>query len=146
METSSVLANLLRHIPPTPQNRLKFHRYNSRTRSVAVPRCDVCGEKLDWDEWVAVRYACLSTCVPVLRGSHLKHRHPEIAERASKVGKPLLYGLMSSAAVAVLGLVISNPVMTAGALLVAAGLLVAGTTVRIRTLRASARLRSQEGA
>jgi hypothetical protein len=111
-----------------------------------VPRCDVCGEGLDWDEWVAVRYACLSTCVPVLRGSHLKHRHPEIAKRASRVGKPLLYGLMSSAAVAVLGLVISSPVMTAGALLVAAGLLVAGTTVRIRTLRASARLRSQEGA
>jgi hypothetical protein len=111
-----------------------------------VPRCDICGERLDWDEWVAVRYACLSTCVPVLRGTHLKHRHPEIAERASKVGKPLLYGLISSAAVAVLGLVVSNPVMTAGALLVAAGLLVAGTTVRIRTLRASARLRSHEGA
>jgi hypothetical protein len=111
-----------------------------------VPRCDVCGEELDWDEWVAVRYACLSTCVPVLRGPHLKHRHPEIAEGASKVGKPLLYGLMSSAVVAVLGLVISNPVMTAGALLVAGGLLAAGTTVRIRTLRASARLRSQEGA
>jgi hypothetical protein len=111
-----------------------------------VPSCDVCGEELDWDDWVAVRYACLSTCVPVLGGSHLKHRHPEIAERASKVGKPLLYGLIASAVVAVLGLVMSNPFIGAGAMLVAAGLLAAGTTVRIRTLRASARLRSQEGA
>ncbi len=110
-----------------------------------MPRCDVCGEELGWDDWAAVRYACLSTCVPVLRGSHLKHHHPEVAEAASKVGKPLLYGIVASSVVAVLGLVASNHVIAAGALLVAVGLLTAGTTVRIRTLRASARSRPQEG-
>ncbi len=123
---------------------MKPHAYNPQQAIDAVPRCDVCGEELDLDEWVAVRYACLSTCVPVLRGSHLKHRHPEVAERASRVGKPLSYGLIASASVAVLGLLLSDHVLAGGALLLAVVLLAAGTAVRIRTLRASARLRSQE--
>jgi len=125
--------------------RLQVYCYNRRGANGVVPRCDVCGEELDLDEWVAVRYACLSTCVPVLRGSHLKHRHPEVAEKASRVGKPLFYGLIASASVALLGLLLSDHVLAGGALLLAAVLLAAGTAVRIGTLRASARLRSHEG-
>ncbi len=125
--------------------RLQVYCYNRPGANDVVPRCDVCGEELDWEEWMAVRYACLSTCVPVLRGSHLKHRHPEVAERASKVGKRLLYGAVISAIIAVLGLAVPDYLVTAGAVLVASGLLAVGTAVRIRTLRTSARWWSEEG-
>lgn len=111
-----------------------------------MPRCDVCGRELTLAEWMAVRYACLSTCVPVLRGEHLRHRHPEIAEVASRIGKPLVYGSIASASAALLGLAASAHAVSIGAALASVALLLVGTAVRVRVLRSSARRRPEEGA
>lgn len=110
-----------------------------------MPRCDVCGRELPLSEWAAVRYACLSTCVPVLRGEHLRHHHPEIAEVASRFGKPLVYGSLASALVAVLGLAASAHTISALAASVSIALLVVGSLIRVSALRSSSRGRSEEG-
>jgi len=126
---------------PVEDEALKGPRYEEQD----VPKCDVCGRELTLAEWMAVRYACLSTCVPVLKGEHLRHHHPEVAEVASKVGKPLVYGSIASALVAVLGLAASAHLVSAVAAAASIALLVVGTLIRVGTLRSSARRGSEEG-
>ncbi|MCS7095240.1 MAG: hypothetical protein NZ988_05495 [Thaumarchaeota archaeon] len=97
-------------------------------------RCDLCGAELSSGEWLAVRYACLVSCVPVLQGNHLKSTHHEFYRKASTGGKLATYSsvglFLASALVLYAGLV-----TFAATLLVCAVVTFAlGTLYRLRLL------------
>jgi len=97
-------------------------------------RCDLCGEELEIAEWLAVRYTCLSSCIPLLRGRHVAGTHRDFYLKARKIGSAVTYSASVLAATAIYSLMAGSY----GAVLISASitvaLLVFGSLYRLRLL------------
>ncbi|MCS7117708.1 MAG: hypothetical protein NZ957_02855 [Thaumarchaeota archaeon] len=100
-----------------------------------VRRCDLCGAELPRGEWLAVRYACLTSCVPILQGQHLKSMHRSFYSIASKRAKLVTYTSGSLFLIAAFGLVTGFGIIAVSFFLGAMSILAMGTLYRSRLLK-----------
>ncbi len=90
-------------------------------------RCELCGAPLSFREFIASRYACLTTCLPLVKSRHLLSAHCEYLEESKRAGRPLLYsaltitGLATILAIAGQPLYITLPLFSSPAVLISIG-------------------------
>lgn len=63
-------------------------------------RCELCGAPLSFRESAASRYACLATCLPLVKSKHLSSLHSGYLAESRRAGRPLLYTALMTASLA----------------------------------------------
>ncbi|MEN3047604.1 MAG: hypothetical protein ABDH63_02330 [Candidatus Caldarchaeales archaeon] len=107
-------------------------------------RCDLCGEELATGEWLAVRYACLTSCFPVLPGDHLRSAHGDFYAVASKVAKSATYSSGAMLTAAAVALLTGRAELALLLLTGSASALLIGTLYRVKLLASYRRGRAAE--
>lgn len=102
-------------------------------------RCDLCGEELSTGEWLAVRYACLTSCAPVLPGRHLKSAHGDFYSVASRVAKSVTYTSAAMLVAAAVALLAGRGDLALPLLVSSASVVLMGTLYRTKLLAAHRR-------
>ncbi|MCS7142441.1 MAG: hypothetical protein NZ920_01415 [Aigarchaeota archaeon] len=75
--------------------------------------CAICGVEVAPSESVASRYACLVTCLPLVRPDHLTRAHPEYLREAKLISRSVVYPAIGSAVIAVVSLIVQGSVLLA---------------------------------
>ncbi|MEM4590620.1 MAG: hypothetical protein QW555_02135 [Nitrososphaerota archaeon] len=99
-------------------------------------KCALCGAPLSWEEALATRFSCLSTCLRVVEPRHLKHHHADFLREAEKKAPIHFYAFLIMSSLACLYLALGSLYMVMTLSVLAGAALVRGTVVRRRLLKA----------